>query len=181
MKRTAKLAGLTLPLALGCGPSQTLATRPRDYQAGAYGAHSAHPVISGHASWQESEACWLVDLRASHVGEPVLIRIDESPERALTSNTTLNAPRWSGFAQALQRSHPELRLADLLTLLRATSSGGRSETELDVHIKKALPNGALFVEGTRVAKTASDELHIYVSGVVQREDLAHETACARAQ
>jgi flagellar basal body L-ring protein FlgH len=176
-RRAGRLAGLTLPLALGCSPTQTqsAADRQRDQRAGTH----APATISSHELWQESQASWLAELRASHsnhIGEPVRIRIDESTERLVASNAALDAPRWFGLAQALQRSHPQLGLADLLALLRATSSVGRSEPEIDVQIKRLFPDGALFVEGTRVVKTAGDELHIYVSGIVQPGDLARDNS-----
>ena len=51
-----------------------------------------------------------------------------------------------------------------------TTRSSRVEAAMAVRVKKGLPNGDLFVEGTKVLMVNEEELHIYVSGVIRPEE-----------
>ena len=45
-----------------------------------------------------------------------------------------------------------------------------------VHVKQELPNGDLFVEGTKVVMINREEYHLYVSGVIRPSDIAPDNS-----
>ena len=190
--RKLSVCALTLA-AMGCGEVQHISSfqpRQRDYKLGAYEKEPA--AVSSGSLWQESSRSLVADFRASRVGDLVMVKIDESPEAKGDSETKLDrqssmsvgAPQLFGFAQAMQKSHPDLNMSDFLDVMSKTSFDGKGETTrssrvqaaMAVRVKKALPNGDLFVEGTKVLKVNDEELHIYVSGVVRPEDIAQDNS-----
>lgn len=178
--------------AQGCGVEHIhgFVPRQRDYKTGAY--EKAPASVSGGSLWQESSRSLVADFRASRVGDLVMVRVDESPEAKGDAETQLDrkssmsfgAPKVLGFAAAMQREHPGLDMSDLLEVMSqtsfdgkgATSRGSRVEAAMAVRVKKGLPNGDLFVEGTKVLMVNDEELHIYVSGVVRPEDIAQDNS-----
>jgi len=183
---------VALLAAYGCGVEHihAFAPRTRDYKIGAY--EKAPASVSDGSLWQESSRSLVADFRASRVGDLVMVRVDESPEAKGDAETQLDrqsdmsfgAPKLLGFVSALQREHPGLDMSNLLEVMSktsfdgkgATSRGSRVEAAMAVRVKKALPNGDLFVEGTKVLMVNDEELHIYVSGVVRPEDIAQDNS-----
>jgi flagellar L-ring protein precursor FlgH len=177
---------------VGCGVEHihSFAPRTRDYKTGAYEKEPA--AVSDGSLWQESSRSLVADFRASRVGDLVMVRVDESPEAKGDAETKLDrssdmsfgAPKVLGFAAAMQRQHPGLDMSDLLEVMSKTSFDGKGETtrssrvqaSMAVRVKKSLPNGDLFVEGTKVLMVNDEELHIYVSGVVRPEDIAQDNS-----
>jgi flagellar L-ring protein precursor FlgH len=47
---------------------------------------------------------------------------------------------------------------------------------ISLRVKKVLPNGDLYVEGTKVILINQEEVHIYVSGVIRAEDIDSSNA-----
>lgn len=169
---------------------QSFKPRQRDYQIGRY--EKGPTAVSSGSIWQEGSRSLVADFRASHVGDLVTIRIDESPNATGDADTRLNresgmsfgAPQLFGFAQAIQRSHPDLNMGDVFNVLGnsnfqgtgSTTRSSRVQAAMAVRVKKALPNGDLFVEGTKVLMVNEEELHIYVSGVIRPEDIANDNS-----
>lgn len=186
---------LSAALAFGlsaCGVQhiQSFTPRQRDYQIGKY---ETKPVaVSGGSLWQEGSRSLVADFRASRVGDLVMIRIDESPNAKGDADTKMNrdssmsfgAPQLFGFAQAIQRSHPDLNMSDVFNVMGSSAFSGTGETSrssrvqaaMAVRVKKALPNGDLFCEGTKVLMVNEEELHIYVSGVIRPEDIGQDNS-----
>jgi flagellar L-ring protein precursor FlgH len=77
-------------------------------------------------------------------------------------------------------------MSDFFQAMSSTSFDGKGDTTrssrvqaaMAVRVKKQLPNGDLFVEGTKVLMVNEEELHIYVSGVVRPEDIAQDNSVA---
>jgi flagellar L-ring protein precursor FlgH len=192
MRIALTLLSVSLSGALGCGVShiQTFTPRQRDYKTGAY--EKAPKAVSSGSLWQESSRSLVADFRASRVGDLVMVMIDESPnakgdaETKLdrTSSMSLGAPQLFGFAQAIQKAHPDLNMQDVFDVMSKTSFDGAGETTrssrvqaaMAVRVKKQLPNGDLFVEGTKVLMVNEEELHIYVSGVIRPEDITQDNS-----
>jgi flagellar L-ring protein precursor FlgH len=179
--------------AVGCGEVQHISSftpRQRDYKLGTYDKEPTS--VSSGSLWKESSRSLVADFRASRVGDLVMVRIDESPEAKGDAETKvqrdssmgMGAPQLFGFAQAIQRAHPDLNMSDVFNVMSKTSFDGKGETTrssrveaaMAVRVKKALPNGDLFVEGTKVLKVNEEELHIYVSGVIRPEDIAQDNS-----
>jgi len=184
---------LTFLAAASCGEVQHISSftpRTRDYKLGAYEKEPA--AVSSGSLWQESSRSLVADFRASRVGDLVMVKIDESPEAQGDAETrverqssmSFGAPQLFGFAQALQRAQPDMNMSDLFNVMSKNSFDGKGETTrssrvqaaMAVRVKKALPNGDLFVEGTKVLKVNEEELHIYVSGVIRPEDIAQDNS-----
>ena len=188
--RWAAAASLLLCCACGVEHIHTFQPRVRDYKSGAY-ERSPKPVSTG-SLWHDSSRSLVADFRASRVGDLVMIRVDESPEAKGDAQTqldresslTMGAPKVLGIAAALQRSNPSVDMSEFLNVLSKssfdgkgeTSRGSRVEASMAARVKKGLPNGDLFVEGTKVLMVNDEELHIYVSGVVRPEDIAQDNS-----
>jgi flagellar L-ring protein precursor FlgH len=176
----------------GCGVQHihSFKARERDYKTGAY--EKEPTSVSDGSLWKDSSRSLVADFRAGRVGDLVMVRIDESPEAKGDAETRLDrqssmsmgAPKLFGFAAAIQKSHPDLDMSDVFDVFSKTSFDGAGETTrssrvqaaMAVRVKKLLPNGDLFVEGTKVLMVNDEELHIYVSGVVRPEDIAQDNS-----
>jgi flagellar L-ring protein precursor FlgH len=183
-------ASALLTGACGVEHIHTFTPRTRDYKTGAY--EKAPKSVSDGSLWQESSRSLVADFRASRVGDLVMIKVDESPEAKGDAETQLDrqssmsvgAPKVLGLAAALQRANTGLDMSDLFDVMSksnfdgkgATSRGSRVQAAMAVRVKKSLPNGDLFVEGTKVLMVNDEELHIYVSGVVRPEDIAQDNS-----
>jgi flagellar L-ring protein precursor FlgH len=192
--RRAACACLFLIVANSCGVQhiETFTPRLRNYKSGRY--EKAPAAVSSGSLWQDSSRSLVADFRASRVGDLVMVRVDESPEAKgdaetsldRTSSMSFGAPKLFGFAAAIQKSHPDLDMSDVFDVLGksnfdgkgATTRGSRVQAAMAVRVKKLLPNGDLFVEGTKVLMVNEEELHIYVSGVVRPEDIAQDNSVA---
>jgi flagellar L-ring protein FlgH len=189
----ARCSAVLLALSVSaCGPAHIQAFKPRarDYKAGAY--EKAPSAVSSGSLWQESSRSLVADFRASRVGDLVMVRIDESPEAKGDAETKLDrqssmqigVPQLFGFSQAIQKAHPDMNMADIFNVMSSNSFDGSGETTrssrvqaaMAVRVKKALPNGDLFVEGTKVLMVNDEELHIYVSGVIRPEDITQDNS-----
>jgi flagellar L-ring protein precursor FlgH len=120
------------------------------------------------------------------------VRIDESSQANGDASTTmdrassesLGMPSFFGLTTALQKSFPDLDPGKLMEFMGQSAFKGRGDTSRDtkvlgsiaVRVKKVLPNGDLFVEGTKVILINDEEVHIYVSGVVRAEDIDSSNA-----
>jgi flagellar L-ring protein precursor FlgH len=181
-------AALAATFLAGCGVAHIKAFKPRtrDYQPGAY--ETAPKSVSEGSLWQEGSRSLVADFRASRVGDLVTIKVDESPDARGNADTNMDrssdwsigAPKLLGFAQAIKADHADLDMSQLIHLLSdssfkgtgETSRGSRVEASMAVRVRKQLPNGDLFLEGTKVLMINDEELHIYVSGVIRPEDIA---------
>ena len=194
MKHLQLIAACALCSACGVQHIHTFKPRARDYKPGAY--ETAPTSVSEGSLWQEGSRSLVADFRASAVGDLVTIRIDESPEATGDAETKLDreadwsigAPKILGFAQALQAENPGIDTGKLLQLISEssfngsgeTTRGSRVEASMAVRVRKQLPNGDLFLEGTKVLMINDEELHIYVSGVVRPEDIAQDNSVSSA-
>lgn len=187
-KRTVALLGAAGLLAAGCGVNhiKTFKPRTRDYRPGAY--ETAPKAVSEGSLWQEGSRSLVADFRASRVGDLVTILVNESPNATGNADTNMDrqadwsigAPKLFGFAQAIKADHPDLDMSQLVELLSNSSFKSNGETargstvkaSMAVRVRKQLPNGDLFLEGTKVLMINDEELHIYVSGVIRPEDIA---------
>ena len=182
----------TCLLCSACGVQhiRTHKPRSRDYKPGAY--ETAPKSVSEGSLWQDGSRSLVADFRASRVGDLVTIRIDESPEAEGDAETIMDreadwaigAPKILGFASAIQAENPGVDMGKLFQLISEssfkgtgeTSRGSRLEASMAVRVRKQLPNGDLFLEGTKVLLVNDEELHIYISGVVRPEDIAQDNS-----
>jgi flagellar L-ring protein precursor FlgH len=57
-----------------------------------------------------------------------------------------------------------------------TSRAGTLSGTIAVRVKKEMPNGDLFVEGTKVVMINNEEYHLYISGVVRPSDIERDNS-----
>ena len=166
--------------------------RHRDYTPGPY-ADGTTPANEG-STWTTASRGLFADFRAGRVGDVVTIRIEESPNASGDANTdmrreysaSLGASGLLGLTTALQRAHPDLDPEALLALASRTDFAGSGGTvrqstargTIAVRVRELMPNGDLFVEGTKVILVNDEELHIYISGVIRPEDIEQNNSVA---
>jgi flagellar L-ring protein precursor FlgH len=168
------------------GPKvNTSITEERKYKEGKYET-GLEPVTSG-SLWPENGHGLFADFRAYRVGDLVTVRLDESSKAAGDSTTQLNResnesmgmPNFFGLTAAMARAYPDIDPEKLIEWMSesnfsgkgSTSRGNKLDGSISVRVKKVLPNGDLFVEGTKVILINDEEVHMYVSGVIRAEDL----------
>jgi flagellar L-ring protein FlgH len=191
---TAAVIGL---LALGlsaCGVQHIAPHTPRarKYDAGEY--ERAPRQVSEGSLWQDASRSLVADFRASRVGDLVTIRVDESPEAEGDANTKMDREssmqmgmtHFFGLAEAIAKSNPDIDPSKLLDFISQSNFNGQGETSrnsrvqgsIAARVRQQLPNGDLFLEGTKVLMVNDEELHIYVSGVIRPEDIEQDNTVA---
>jgi len=183
------LAGLVLLSACGpkvIGPTvDTTHIKERKYKEGKYETGLA-PVGDG-SLWPENGRGLFADFRAYRVGDLVTIRIDESSQANGDASTSLDhessesmgVPNFFGLTAAVAKAYPNLNPEELMSWMGKSGFKGKGDTSRDTHVlgsiavrvKRVLPNGDLFVEGTKVILINEEEVHIYVSGAIRAEDI----------
>jgi flagellar L-ring protein precursor FlgH len=193
VKRASPILAAAALLALGCYPQSHIreyTPRQRDYEPGPY-EQEGQPVSTG-SLWEDRSRGLFADFRASMTGDLVTIRVDENPRAIGDAATSMD--RESGFEfgvggmfglmAALQSAYPELDPSRLLSIMSSTRFDGQGNTrrasniqaDIAVRVRRVLPNGDLFVEGTKVLMVNEEELHIYVSGVIRPQDIAPDNS-----
>ena len=188
---------IALPLALltvaGCYPQshiRSYTARHREYEPGPY-EEEGQPLSTGSA-WQDRSRGLFADFRASMTGDLVTIRVDENPsamggastDMERESSFDLGVGGMFGLVAALQSAYPDLDPSRLVSLMSSTEFAGQGSTrrssnieaEVAVRVRRVLPNGDLFIEGTKVLLVNEEELHIYVSGVIRPQDIAPDNS-----
>jgi flagellar L-ring protein precursor FlgH len=182
------VAGLAVSiLCVSCGPQhiRPFVQRQRHYEPGA--SENAPKRLSDGSLWQDSSRSLTADFRASRIGDLVTIQVDETPKASGDAATDLNrdssmsmgAPNLLGLTKAITEAYPNLDTAKLIDLMSSTKFSGNGKTSrssrvqasIASRVKQTLPNGDLFIEGTKVILVNEEELHIYVSGVIRPEDI----------
>jgi len=139
----------------------------------------------------------LEDTRAIRTGDFVLVRIDESADAQggattrLTheSNATSSVTSLLGVIPALKRAYPGLEPDKLLELASKnefngdgnTSRRGQLNGSIAVRVTREMPNGDLFVEGTKVVLINHEEYHMYISGLVRPADIAQDDSISSSR
>ncbi|MBX7190573.1 MAG: flagellar basal body L-ring protein FlgH [Sandaracinaceae bacterium] len=193
------LAALVVAFAgVGCGEVQHIRThhaRQRDYDPGQY-AEAPHAVSSG-SLWLDGSRGLFADFRAARAGDLVTVVIDENPRA--TGDATTRSGRESSFelgvnglfglTAAMARAYPDLDPEQLVGLVGSSSFEGGGSTarssrlraSVAVRVRRVLPNGDLFVEGTKVLLVNEEELHLYISGVVRPADIVEDNSVSSSR
>lgn len=190
MKRSAIAFALLLA---GCYPQAHIrdySPRARNYEPGPY-EDEGTPVSTG-SLWEDRSRGLFADFRASMVGDLVTIQIDENPHAIGDASTSTE--RESGFnvgvggffglMATLTQAYPQLDPTRLLNLMSSSDFSGAGNTRrgsniqaaIAVRVRRVLPNGDLFIEGTKILLVNDEELHIYVSGVIRPQDIEQDNS-----
>ena len=185
------LALLALSSSLpACGPNhiQPFTARDRKYAPGEYAALRADARPSQGSIYSEAQPGYLEDTRALRVGDIAMVRINENAQAqgGATTNLKKNTSRSAGIDSllglmpAMKKAYPNIDPAELIKMASSFDFDGEGKTEragqlkgmIGVRVKQELPNGDLFVEGTKVVMINHEEYHLYVSGVIRTSDIA---------
>ena len=183
-----------LGLLPGCGPNhiQPFTARDRKYEPGEYAALRADARPSRGSIYSEAQPGYLEDTRALRVGDVVMVRINENAQAQGGAHTNLKKDTSRsagidsllGLMPALKKAYPNIDPAELVKMASNFDFDGSGKTEragklnglIGVRVKQSLPNGDLFVEGTKVVMINHEEQHLYVSGVIRTSDIAPDNS-----
>jgi len=184
---------------MACAPRhiQPFTPRHRKYETGAYAQLEASAKPTSGSLYSETSPGWLEDTRAMRVGDFVVIRIDEKANARGVSTTNLKqestgtsgASAILGLVPALQKMYPDIDPTKLMEYASKSGFSGAGDTarngelagNIAVRVSKEMPNGDLFLEGTKVVLINNEEYHLYVSGLVRRVDIAQDNTIASSR
>lgn len=193
MKRALALVLMGSGLA-ACGPNHIapFTARERNYKAGEYAATQQQNKPSTGSIYSEAQSGYLEDTRALRVGDVVLVRINEKADAkgGATTNLSKDSNRSAGVTSllglvpAIQKAYPNIDPKTLLEMAASSDFSGQGNTQragtlnatIGVKVKQELPNGDLFVEGTKVVMINYEEQHLYISGVIRPPDIAPDNS-----
>ena len=189
MKRHVLGLCLVATLAAACGPAHIAPFTPKErkYDAGAYAATQKQYRPAVGSIYSEAQSGLLEDTRALRVGDLVVIRINEKADAQGNATTDLKKDTsravgmdsFLAMMPKLQRMNPNFDPAKLLALAAKSDFAGSGNTarsgslqgNIGVHVKREMPNGDLYVEGTKVVMINNEEYHLYISGLTRPADI----------
>jgi flagellar L-ring protein precursor FlgH len=181
-----------------CGPAHIRPFTPRNrkYEAGEYAATQKDSRPSKGSIYSEAQAGYLEDTRALRVGDVVLIRINEEADASGGAKTDLSHSSQRqdqiesllGLVPAIKKAYPNIDPNTLVKLATQSDFSGAGQTQrqgklsgtIAVRVKQELPNGDLYVEGTKVVMINNEEYHLYVSGVIRTADIENDNSVSSA-
>ncbi len=177
-------AGAGVWLAGCAGPATTYKFPQRHYDPGKYDSDGA--VQSG-LLWGEHTANSIEDLRSRRLGDIVIVRIEENANASDSASTRTSSEssmeagleNFFGIMEKFAARHPKLTKDALIKALYKSSFKGDGQTKrkgtlyasISCQVKQVLPNGDLFIEGTKTIQVNEEETHLYLSGVVRPYDI----------
>jgi flagellar L-ring protein precursor FlgH len=191
LSRAASILLLTLGSfeTTACGPNHIQPFTPRDrkYAVGEYESMKKQSQPALGSIYSEAQAGYLEDTRALRTGDVVHIHIDEKADAQGNATTNLSKEtsrdakleNLLGLVPAMRKAYPNIDPDKLVALASNFDFKGAGKTEragqltglIAVRVKQTLPNGDLFVEGTKVVMINHEEYHLYISGVVRPADI----------
>jgi flagellar L-ring protein precursor FlgH len=178
--------------AVACGPPHVMPFTPRQrvYKPGDYAQLGASAKPMNGSLFSDANPGYLEDTRAVRVGDFVMVNINESSNAQGDANTnlkrdssgTMGIPSLLGIMPALKRAYPDIDPTQLMSFASSAAFAGTGTTErkgqlngsIAVRVVREMPNGDLFIEGTKVVLINSEEYHLYLSGLVRRADIGQD-------
>jgi flagellar L-ring protein precursor FlgH len=182
-----------------CGPAHIapFTPRKRTYEVGAYAQKDPSAKPAAGSLFSDGTGGYLQDTRAVRVGDVVSIRLDESADASGNATTRLDkessanggANAILGIMPALKAAYPTLDPSKLYDIVSksaflgngSTARNGELRGSVAVRVTKEMPNGDLFVEGTKVVMVNNEEYHLYVSGLLRPADIAQDNTVASSR
>jgi flagellar L-ring protein precursor FlgH len=181
-------------VAVSCGPAHIAPFKPRQRKldVGEYAADRADARPTPGSLFTEAVPGFLQDARALRVGDILFIKIDEATNARGDATTKLNrdlnhdvnVKAIFGLVPAIQEQHPDIKPEELLSILTNSDFAGEGKTSrkgelsgaIAVRVREVMPNGDLFIEGTKVVMINNEENHLYVSGLVRTTDIGPDNS-----
>jgi flagellar L-ring protein precursor FlgH len=188
-----------LALLAGCGPNhvQPFTPRERVYKPGSYAPRQPHPGDNPGSLFSDAGGGYLEDTRAVGIGDLIIVRIEESADAQGGATTKLDRESTgSGGVSAMLGIMPKLKAAypgmspdKLWEFASKAGFAGSGDTrrngtlsgQMAVRVVRQLPNGDLFLEGTKVVLINNEEYHLYVSGITRPADIASDSSIASSR
>lgn len=185
------LAALSL---VACGPPHVAPFTPRQrvYKEGKYAQTAADAKPQNGSLFSAANGGWLEDTRAVRVGDFLVINIDESANAKGNATTNLSkdssgssgATALVGIVPALKKAYPQMDTSKLLEYASTSKFAGAGDTgrsgelsgKIAVRVVNEMPNGDLFLEGTKVVLINNEEYHLYISGLARPSDIAQDNS-----
>ncbi len=176
-------------VAAGCGPNHIgpFTPRKRLYEKGDYAQADPDKKPSIGSLYSDGVGGILEDTRAVRVGDLVVIKLEEDADASGASSTSLkrdNSMKLGmeavfGLVPAIKKAHPDIDPEQLLSFFTESDFKGEGDTSrrgklrgrIAVKVVEEMPNGDLYIEGTKVLLLNNEEYHLYVSGVVRPSDI----------
>ena len=189
MSRSVAAACAVALLAVACGPAHIAPFTPkhRKFDPGPYAQTQKQYRPATGSIYSEAQSGILEDTRALRVGDLVMIRINEHADAQGNATTDLkkDSSRVAGIdamlalMPKLQRENPNLDPSKLLSMAAKSDFSGQGNTarsgsllaSIGVHVQREMPNGDLYIEGTKVVMINHEEYHLYISGVLRPSDI----------
>jgi flagellar L-ring protein precursor FlgH len=181
-------------LVVACGPPHIAPFTPRQrlYNAGAYAQGDAKARPSAGSLFSSAVPGYLEDTRALRVGDLMMINIDENADASGTASTALSRASSGqagfsallGLVPALKKAYPKMDPKNLFNYASNSTFTGSGNTArngqltgvIAVRVAREMPNGDLFLEGTKVVMINTEEYHLYVSGLVRPTDIQQDNS-----
>ncbi len=185
-----------LVAATACGPNHIGPFTPREraYDPGAYAQADPKNQPTIGSLFSDGVGGFLEDTRAVRVGDVVVVRLDEdadasgeaSTELSRNNKAKLGVEAIQGLVPAIQKAHPDIDPTQLLSFLSESDFKGDGDTKrrgrltgsIAVRVTRQMPNGDLFIEGTKVMMLNHEEYHLYISGLVRVADIGPDNVVA---
>ncbi len=145
------------------------------------GAYPMQTRTSSGSLFLHGSTALVEDERPNEVGDILVIRIDEADSASQDSSTKLDrtSEQSYGITGALEKLNPDLGISELFGAKSDYNfnGGGRIQRKghvqavLPVRVRQVLPNGDLYVEGTKVVLVGEEERHLYLSGIARSTDI----------
>jgi flagellar L-ring protein precursor FlgH len=192
--RRAILALCLATLVPACGPPHIAPFTPRQrvYKQGGYAQLGAAARPSRGSLFSDAMPGYLEDTRAVRIGDLLMINVDEASDGQGAANTSLSkassgtagADAFLGLVPMLKKAYPTMdpkKLLDYAAQSQFTGSGattrnGQLSGTIAVRVVREMPNGDLFLEGTKVVLINNEEYHLYISGLVRPTDIQQDNS-----
>jgi len=175
-----------------CGPPHIRPFTPRNrkYETGDYAATQKDNRPAKGSIYTEAQAGYLEDTRALRVGDVVSIKINEQADASGGAKTDLTHTSHRqdqiesllGLVPAIKKAYPNIDPNSLIQLASSSDFSGEGQTQrqgklsgaIAVRVKQEMPNGDLYVEGTKVVMINNEEYHLYISGLIRTADIEND-------
>lgn len=197
--RTPLLLATLVGTLTACGPNHIgpYTPRHRKYEAGQYAQADPANRPSKGSLFSDGRGGFLEDTRAVRVGDIVQVKVDEVADAEGGASTKLSRENSSsmgikallGLVPTIKRDHPMIDPEALLDFLSESDFSGEGDTArsgklsgiIAVRVAEELPNGDLFIEGTKILMINNEEYHLYISGVIRPADIGNDNAIASSR
>lgn len=188
------LVAIALDSVCACGPRHVAPFTPRQriYNGGGYAQKDVSAKPAPGSLFSEANPGYLEDTRAVRTGDFVIVNINESADAQGDSSTNLSRDSTAnmavsgmmGIIPALKRAYPDIDPSQLIAFANTAAFNGSGTTErkgqlngsVAVRVVKEMPNGDMFIEGTKVVLINNEEYHLYLSGLVRPADIAQDNS-----